>query len=132
MVELTATPSADSDFDGWSGDCSGSGTCMVTMDQARSVTATFTEVTVPIEVDIIGNGTVESVPAGIDCPGTCQASFDFNAEISLFAVADSGSSFFNWGGDCTGSMICQVTLDEPKHVIGIFGDADFLFLDGFE
>lgn len=41
MVTLTATPSGDSAFVGWSGDCSGSGACAVTLDAARSVTATF-------------------------------------------------------------------------------------------
>ncbi len=46
-VTLTAAPDADSVFDGWSGACSGSTeTCVVTMDQARSVTATFHGTTV--------------------------------------------------------------------------------------
>jgi uncharacterized repeat protein (TIGR02543 family) len=40
-VTLTATPAAGSFFDGWSGACSGNGTCQVTMSQARSATATF-------------------------------------------------------------------------------------------
>ena len=41
-VTLTATPNGASAFTGWSGGgCSGTGTCVVTMDQARSVTATF-------------------------------------------------------------------------------------------
>ena len=40
-VELTATPEPGSSFVGWSGDCSGTGTCEVTMDRARDVTATF-------------------------------------------------------------------------------------------
>jgi hypothetical protein len=40
-VTLTATPAAGSVFTGWSGDCTGTGGCTVTMDQARSVTATF-------------------------------------------------------------------------------------------
>ena len=41
-VTLTATASPGSTFAGWSGDCSGTGTCTVTMSAARSVTATFT------------------------------------------------------------------------------------------
>ena len=43
VVNLTATPAATSSFAGWSGACSGTGACMVTMDAARSVTATFTD-----------------------------------------------------------------------------------------
>jgi List-Bact-rpt repeat protein/uncharacterized protein DUF11 len=42
VVTLTATPAANFHFAGWSGACSGTATCQVTMDQARSVTATFT------------------------------------------------------------------------------------------
>jgi len=41
-VTLTATPGTNSTFAGWSGGgCSGTGTCQVTMDQDRTVTATF-------------------------------------------------------------------------------------------
>ena len=42
VVTLTAVAATGSDFSGWSGEgCSGTGTCQVTMDAARSVTATF-------------------------------------------------------------------------------------------
>jgi len=40
-VTLTATPAADSTFVGWSGDCSGVGSCVVTMDATRNVSANF-------------------------------------------------------------------------------------------
>jgi len=40
-VTLTATPATGSTFSGWSGACSGTGTCTITMDAAKSVTATF-------------------------------------------------------------------------------------------
>jgi chitodextrinase len=42
-VTLSATPDASSVFTGWSGDCSGTASCQVTLDQTRSVTATFAE-----------------------------------------------------------------------------------------
>ncbi|HYL81936.1 MAG TPA: hypothetical protein VEU07_14050 [Candidatus Acidoferrum sp.] len=41
-VTLTATPTAGSSFSGWSGACSGTGSCNVAMTAAQAVTTTFT------------------------------------------------------------------------------------------
>ena len=43
MVTLTATPASGSTFAGWTGACTGTGTCVVTMSADRSVGATFTK-----------------------------------------------------------------------------------------
>ncbi len=40
-VTLTATPASGSTFAGWGGACVGTGQCVVTMDAAKSVSATF-------------------------------------------------------------------------------------------
>jgi hypothetical protein len=40
-VILTATPLSGSTFAGWSGACTGNGSCTVTIDSAKTVTATF-------------------------------------------------------------------------------------------
>jgi hypothetical protein len=43
VVTLTAVPTSYTIFVGWSGaGCSGKGICMVTMNEAKTVTATFT------------------------------------------------------------------------------------------
>lgn len=47
MVTLTATPDNGSTFVGWSGACSGTGACTVTMDVDKSATATFTDIALP-------------------------------------------------------------------------------------
>lgn len=44
---LTATPAQGSTFSGWSGACTGTGACTVTMSADESVTATFTKSPVP-------------------------------------------------------------------------------------
>ena len=41
VITLTSTPATGSTFTGWSGACTGSGACVVTMTGAKSVTATF-------------------------------------------------------------------------------------------
>ena len=46
-VTLIATPAAGSTFSGWSGDCSGTGACTLTMGGPHNVTATFTPTPIP-------------------------------------------------------------------------------------
>ena len=41
LVTLSADPGVGSTFAGWTGDCTGSDSCVLTMDAARGVTATF-------------------------------------------------------------------------------------------
>jgi hypothetical protein len=41
IVSLTPTPASGSSFGGWSGACTGTGTCQVTMDAGKSVAASF-------------------------------------------------------------------------------------------
>lgn len=45
LVTLTATPATGSSFAGWSGACSATATCSITMDDARAATATFSVIT---------------------------------------------------------------------------------------
>ena len=97
-VALTAAPGAGSTFAGWSGDCSGTGMCQVTMSQARAVTATFTnsppvQRTLTVGRSGTGSGTVTSNPAGINCGSTCPAQFNDGTQAILTATAASGSTF---------------------------------------
>jgi uncharacterized repeat protein (TIGR02543 family) len=47
VVTLTADPATNYDFTGWTGECSGSDNCFVTMDAAKNVTATFSVNNIP-------------------------------------------------------------------------------------
>ena len=127
MVTLTAAPATGSNFTGWSGDCTGTGSCVVTMDQARSVTATFTLQTFTLSVSLAGagSGTVTSSPAGINCPGDCSEDYDYNTMVTLTATPATGSLFDGWSGDCTGTDPCVVTMDQAHSVTATFSVQTF-------
>ena len=68
-VTLSATPAAGSTFAGWSGACSGSGDCTVSMTAARSVSATFeptpsTQVAAPAASATSSSASGPTLPAG--------------------------------------------------------------------
>src|SRR6185503_14652009 len=110
-----ATPNGSSLFTSWGGACTGSGTCVVTMDQARTVTATFTLQTYGLTVTKAGNGaslgTVTSAPVGIACGSDCSEAFAANTMVTLTPTVATGATFGGWtGGGCTGTSTCTVTI----------------------
>ena len=78
-VTLT-TAASRSTFTGWSGACSGTGQCSVTMDADKTVTATFNQqvqqYTLTVTKAGTGSGTVTSNPAGINCGDDCSETYD--------------------------------------------------------
>ena len=121
QVVLTATANLGSTFTGWSGGCSGTGTCSLTIDADKTVTATF----VPNEtlsVTVAGNGSVASSPPGLTCSaGTCSASFAAGTQVTLTATPDANSAFMGWSGACTGAGTCTITLAANQQVTATFG-----------
>jgi hypothetical protein len=129
IVTLTATPAAGSGFTGWSGACTNAtGVCPVTMDAAKTVTASFAPL--PLNTLVVtdaggGQGSVTSDIAGsggnpISCGTACTDTFPADAVVTLSATAqDANSVFVGWSGDCTGT-VCQVTLAQARSVTATF------------
>jgi hypothetical protein len=128
QVTLTAAPAAGSVFLGWTGGgCSGTGTCTVTMDSGKAVTATFEgSLMLSVSVGGTGSGSVTSRPGGINCgvgnTGTCAASYNFGTVVDLTAVAAAGTVFVGWGGECAGTVgtTCRVIMDDARSVTATF------------
>lgn len=135
---LTVTPVPDSEsvFTGFSGACTGSGVCEVTMDEPKTVTIGYSLFVPSFEVAVriagTGEGTITSQPAGINCGSVCEASFPEDETVSLNFSTAPGSSFVGWGGDCSGSGICQLMVDGDKSATAFFENSDVLFKSGFE
>jgi uncharacterized repeat protein (TIGR02543 family) len=114
-VTLSGTAGAGFTFGNWSGACSGSGDCTVTMNAPQSVTVTFNP---PLTVSLVGSGSVTSNPAGIACPGTCSSVMPYAASVTLTASPDPGWVVDRWTGDCVdfGTTTCTLTMDAAKSV----------------
>ena len=121
MVTLTAKAATGSVFTGWSGPCSGTGTCSVTLSASETVTATF-KLLFPLTVTLAGNGTgmVTSSPSGISCPGTCVANFTSGTMVTMNETPASGSTFAGWSGACSGTGACSVTMSASKALTATF------------
>lgn len=117
-VTLTQSPSGNSIFQGWSGDCVGN-PCQLTMSQARTGEVTY-RVPPPGIVTITGNGSgngaVTSSPSGISCTvtagvtsGICSASFAAGSTVALIGGSTQSGSFDGFGGACTGAT-CSLAI----------------------
>jgi len=139
-VQLSAQANDRFAFTGWSGACSGTGACTVTMNGPQAVTATF-QPTFTLSVGIVnaqvnifstvGSGTVVSSLAGVIGPplncgslpptGTlvCPVvTYLSGVNVTLVATELTGSGGITWGGDClsaTGNT-CTLPMNAPTSV----------------
>lgn len=118
-VSLDASSVSVDNFQGWSGDCSGTGTCQLVMTQDRAVTARFSSPPAMVALTVVptgsGKGTVTG--AGISCPDTCSANQTQGSTVTLRAQPGANAVFSGWSGDCGGqSDSCTLTMDAARTV----------------
>ncbi len=117
VVTLTAAAYNGSQFDGWSGDASGtSNSITIIMDGNKSITGNFSLIPVTdytLTVNVIGNGAVSLDPVGGVYPeGTV---------VTITAIADNGSQFDGWSGAASGAANpVTITMTGNKSVTGNF------------
>ncbi len=135
VVTLSALAQPGNVFAGWTGACSGSASCVVTMDQMQTVNAEFQQ-RVSLDVTLVGQGRVVSDVSGIDCPGLCAADYDQFTVVQLIAAPASGWRTTSWEGCSPLPMDpnrCQLSLLVPASVTTTFEMLpDPIFVDGFE
>ncbi len=100
VVTLTATPVAGTTFNGWSGGCTGTAQCSVTLNSNQAVSATFvpTGSAFTLNVSLIGtgNGSVTDTSEQIDCintagviSGTCSGTYPAGHGSEPFGLGDA-------------------------------------------
>jgi hypothetical protein len=136
-VTLTAKAGSGSTFTGWTGACTGIGSCTVTVTGAAAVSATFTPnppsaggggggggvaggggggttaSTFKLTINRNGKGTVTTNPAG--------TSFASGKVVTLTATPDPGAPWNGWSGACTGTALtCTITMTKDTSVTANF------------
>lgn len=121
VVTLVATSTAYSRFAGWSGNCSGTSSCALTMNSDKTVIATFVTRVLRLTKTGAGSGHVTSDPAGVSCTTSCVRKFLPGTAITLTATPSTNSRFVGWSGACTGTASCRITMTGERSVTAKFG-----------
>jgi Divergent InlB B-repeat domain len=110
-LALTATPATGAKLVRWSGGCSGSAGCNLTVAPGTTLSALFAPATFRLTVVVTGRGAVRSTGAGIACRPRCSASFPSYSPLRLTASPAKGWKLRSWTGACRGSKkACTVPM----------------------
>jgi Divergent InlB B-repeat domain len=110
-LNLTATHGAGMRFVRWSGACSGSAACSVTVTPGAQVSALFAPAVFRLTVSLAGKGTVRSSREGISCRPRCSAAFASFTPVKLTAKPAKGWKLRGWSGACRGARTtCTVPM----------------------
>ncbi|MEJ7893689.1 MAG: Calx-beta domain-containing protein, partial [Solirubrobacteraceae bacterium] len=92
QVTLTPTPSGGGQFSGWTGDCTGTGTCTVTMDRARFVGASFAAAATPPSASIDDVTVTEGNSGTVNASFTVTLAFASGSPVTVdYATADDSA-----------------------------------------
>ena len=93
------------------------------VETTESVTFTVGGQTYTLTAIDSGQGTITSKDGQINCNynvGTCSANYNIGAVATLSESPAAGWTFSSWGGACTGSGSCSVTMNSTQWVSATF------------
>ena len=113
-VTVTATANTGYQFTGWSGACTGTGSCTVTISSDKTVIANFALVQYTLTTVVSPSGAGAVTPAS-------GSKFDHGTQVAVTATANTGYQFTGWsGGGCSGTGACTLTMTGDTTVTATF------------
>lgn len=134
LVTVTAVPAEGSSFGGWNRSRdSGSGpgaeacagqtfrSCAVTVDVAKTITASFVPTPRRLKVAKVGSGAGTVTGLEINCGTHCTGTYPGFVEVLLTATPAAGSSFAGWTEcDSANGRTCTMNMTGDKDLTAAF------------
>ncbi len=79
----------------------------------------------PLALTVSGTGTVMADVPGLQCSATCTTTWNSGQALALTAAPGTGMKLVRWGGACTGSASCSVTVNPGARVSALFAPVTF-------
>lgn len=74
----------------------------------------------PLALTISGSGRIAADVPGLLCSRSCSTAWNAGTRLALTAAAGPNAKFVRWGGACSGSSQCPVTVGESGGVTALF------------
>ncbi|MFM8529028.1 MAG: InlB B-repeat-containing protein, partial [Ilumatobacteraceae bacterium] len=139
VVFLVASGVPGKTFTGWTGcDAASGATCTMTMDSAKTLSASYATVNHVLTAITMPNGAVKTVTAlntptsGLNCGSgqtDCTESYAYNTSVKVQAFPETGYTFSSWGGACAGeaTTLCTTSMTAAKSVWAYFTPTVYTF-----
>ena len=79
----------------------------------------------PLALSVSGTGTVSADVPGLQCTASCSTTWNTGQALALTATPGPGMKLVRWGGACSGSTSCRLTVAPGAQVSAVFAPAAF-------
>jgi len=79
----------------------------------------------PLALTITGPGSVDADVPGLECSAGCSTTWNTGQRLVLTATPGAGAKLVRWGGACSGSGACSLTVASGTAVSALFAPAAF-------
>ena len=117
-VKLKAVVDDDSQLIRWLGNRTDCNDGRLFMNKSTTCLAELRLLPQQLTVNVTGQGSVSSNPAGLTCDNECSHEFKGGEKVTLTATPKANWQFEKWQGDCDDNG--QVTLDKDKQCEAVF------------
>lgn len=124
-IAITASPSIESTFEGFSGDCNGAASCTIRPTAAANVSAVFRRRQYALVLSLSGTGvgsvTIDGAPAcALTTVGgssqSCTRLVDAGSSLQFAGAAGEGSAFDGFSGACLGTARCTLVVNSQLSI----------------